>query len=407
MNNRFRPPETFWNRNFFLALFGYFFLFMSVALFYLFPLFLEQFHPSKSRVGLIMGINSLMAILVRPFFGRTIDIQGGKKISLSGIFFFMAVMPLFHLVRDAGIFPLVLRALTGAAWGIGMTATLAICSDLAPVEKLAHSIGVVGVAGIIASALGPLVGEEIIRRFGFRGLFNASLAFLVLAFFAMLLTKPVLKTDDIREPRRPSPFKKLSIWSILIIASMPIFHGAVRGSVVNFIVLFGKSIRLERVGPFFFVFSVAAILTRLGVGDLSDRYGRKQIIFPAACLISLNLFWISQVHSFGMFLVNGFIAGLGQGLIFPALSTYVIDIVGRENKGFALSLYLSLFDVGMGVGSPFFGWVSDVAGYRKMYVVSGALLLLSTVIFAWKAPRPVFSSLNRRGGPGDRFEAPL
>jgi len=29
-----------------------------------------------------------------------------------------------------------------------------------------------------------------------------------------------------------------------------------------------------------------------------------------------------------MFLVNGFIAGLGQGLIFPALSTYLVDTVG-------------------------------------------------------------------------------
>ena len=127
---------------------------------------------------------------------------------------------------------------------------------------------------------------------------------------------------------------------------------------------------------------------RLGIGDISDRYGRKQVIFPAACLISLNLFWISRVQSFGMFLVNGFIAGLGQGLIFPALSTYVIDRVGRENKGFALSLYLSLFDVGMGLGAPFFGWVSDIAGFRTMYVVSGALLLLSTIIFTWKAPQP-------------------
>ncbi len=388
MNGSLRPPETFWNRNFFLALFGYFFLFMSVALFYLFPLFLEQFHPSKSRVGLIMGVNSLMAILVRPFFGSLIDIQGGKKISLSGILFFIAVVPFFHLVRDAGVLPLVLRALTGAAWGIGMTATMAICSDLAPVEKLAHSIGVIGVAGIIASALGPLFGEEIVRRFGFRGLFNTSLAFLATAFLCMLLTKPVIKANGRPEPRRSNPLKKLSFWSILIIASMPIFHGAVRGSVVNFIVLFGKSIRLERVGPFFFVFSVAAIITRLGIGDLSDRYGRKQVIFPAACLISLNLFWISQVQSFGMFLVNGFIAGLGQGLIFPALSTYVIDWVGRENKGFALSLYLSLFDVGMGLGAPFFGWVSDIAGFRTMYIVSGALLLLSTIIFTWKAPQP-------------------
>jgi MFS family permease len=41
----------------------------------------------------------------------------------------------------------------------------------------------------------------------------------------------------------------------------------------------------------------------------------------------------------------------------------------------------------MGLGSPLFGWISDVAGYRWMYVVAGVLLLIATVIFTLKAPR--------------------
>jgi MFS family permease len=51
-----------------------------------------------------------------------------------------------------------------------------------------------------------------------------------------------------------------------------------------------------------------------------------------------------------------------------------------------LGLYLSLFDVGMGLGSPLFGWISDVAGYRQMYFVAGCLILILTVIFTIKAP---------------------
>ena len=87
-----------------------------------------------------------------------------------------------------------------------------------------------------------------------------------------------------------------------------------------------------------------------------------------------------------MFLVSGFVGGLGQGLIFPALSTYMIDVLGRENKGLALSLYLSLFDVGMGLGSPFFGWVSDVSGTRNMYIIAGSFLFLFSIIFTLRAP---------------------
>ncbi len=380
--------EAFWNRNFWLALLGYFFLFMSIGLFFLFPLFLKQFHPSESRVGMIMGIHSLMAIFIRPIFGRLIDIRGRKEISLSGIGLLLLTLPFFHLVRDAGLLPLALRALTGLGWGISMTATITICSDLAPVDRLAHSMGIVGVAGLVASALAPVVAEEIVRSFGFRALFLASSVFSVLAFVCVLATKEVRRGAPAEKKPSLNLLRMFSFFSLLLIGSLPVFHGAVRSAVVYFIALFGKSIPVERVGPFFFIFSAAAIMTRLWIGDLSDRYGRKQVIFPAALIISLNCLLLSQVRNSTMFLVAGFIGGFGQGLIFPALSTYVIDIFGRENKGFALSLYLSLFDVGMGVGSPFYGWVSDLFGYRTMYMVAGGMLFFFNLLFTVKAPSP-------------------
>jgi MFS family permease len=381
--------RTIWNKHFIIALFGYFFLFMSVTLFFLFPLFLQQFNPSMSRIGLIMGVHSLMAIFVRPFFGRLIDIKGRKKISLFGIAFLILVLPCFHLVQDAGVLPLILRALTGIGWGISMTATMTICSDLAPVERLARSMGIIGVAGLLSSALGPLLAEEVINRFGYGALFNTSFIFLVGSFLCIFFTKEVITPNNNNHFHRPKYLLNVSFVVILLMSAMPIVHGAVRGAVIHFIALFGKSVPLERVAPFFLSFSAAAVLTRLGYGGLSDKFGRKKIIFPAVCIISFNLFLISQVHSFWMFVLTGLIGGFGQGLIFPALSTYVIDIMGRENKGLAISLYLAFFDIGMGFGSTFFGWISDLYGYRQMYLFAGMLFFVVSILFTWKAPSPV------------------
>jgi MFS family permease len=380
--------RTFWNRDFLLALVGYFFLFMSISLFFLFPLFLTQFQPSESRVGLIMGVHSLMAIFIRPFFGRMIDVRPRKEMSLLGIGLLIAVMPLFHLVSDAGALPIALRALTGIGWGISMTATIAICSDLAPVEKLAHSMGIVGVAGLISSALGPVLAEEIVARVGFHGLFWASTAFLAASLACILTTKEAPRPQGPEKAPGLSVLKNFSFLVLVLIGCLPVFHGAVRSAVVYFIAVFARSIPVERIGPFFVTFSIAAILTRFFIGDISDRYGRKQVIFPAALIISLNCLLLSLVRSSWMFVLAGFVGGFGQGLIFPALSTYIIDVLGRENKGLALSLYLSLFDVGMGLGSPFFGWISDLFGYRKMYIVAGAFLFVFNIIFTLRAPSP-------------------
>jgi MFS family permease len=378
--------RTFWNRDFLLGIAGFFGLYMAVSLFFLLPVYLKQFGPLQSRVGLIMGIFSIVAIAVRPLFGRMIDVRGGKPLALAGVALLLAGVPFFHLVRDAGWLPLALRAFMGVGWGVSMSATIAMCSDLAPADRLARSMGIIGVAGLVANALGPLLAEEISRRVGFGGVFNASLAFLAAAFLCILASR---RGARLRPPAAGGGFRALGrvpLGVVVIISAMPIFHGSIRGAIIYFIAVFGRSIGLERVGSFFLVFSLAAILTRFGTGDLSDRFGRKTVILPAALIISANLFLISRIAGPGWLLLSGFLGGVGQGLIFPALSTYIIDFMGRENKGLAISLYNSLFDVGMGLGSPFFGWVSDIMGYRRMYVFAGCLLIAATAVFMARAP---------------------
>jgi MFS family permease len=377
---------SFWNRDFLLALAGYFFLFMSVSLFFLYPVVLEKFGPHQGRIGLIMGVHSVVAIAIRPFFGRMIDVRGGRRFALLGLFILIVGVPFFHFVDDAGWLPFLLRALSGLGWGISMTATIAMCSDLAPVDRLAKSMGIIGVAGLVANALGPLLAEELIREGGAGRLINVSWLFLLASAACLLAAREIVRPDG-GVPAGGMSALKLVPWALAaVVASIPVFHGAIRGAMIYFIAVFGNSIGIARVGPFFLVFSIAAILTRFRLGDLSDRYGRKTIILPAALIIAGNLFVIAQVRSFPLLLVTGFIGGLGQGLIFPALSTYIIDFLGRQNKGLAISLYSSLFDVGMGLGSPLFGWVSDMAGYRWMYRVAGMFLLVSTIVFMWKAP---------------------
>jgi len=228
-----------------------------------------------------------------------------------------------------------------------------------------------------------MLAEEITRNYGFPRVFDASLVLLIGSFLCMVLTKTIPRREKNHETGRRIRLRDHSAWTLLIIGFMCVSHGAIRGAVVNFIALFASDAGFVRVGPFFLAFSAAAILTRLGFGDVSDRYGRKRVIFPSALLISLNLFWLSTIRTYEAFIIAGAVAGLGQGLIFPALSTNMIDELGRDNKGLALGLYLALFDAGMGLGSPFFGWISDMAGYRQMYVVAGILLLVANLTFAW------------------------
>jgi len=377
---------TFWNRDFLFGISGFFCLYMAVSLFFYLPVFLKPFTVRQSQIGLIMGIFSIVAIAVRPLFGRMIDVRGGRSLAVAGIAVLAAGIPFFHLVHDAGWLPLLLRAVMGAGWGVSMSATIALCSDLAPADRLARSMGIIGVAGLVANALGPLAAEEISRRWGFGRVFDASLLFLGLALAGVLAARGFVRTKAAGPSAGFRALGKVPLVIVLIVSAMPVFHGAIRGVIIYFIAVFGKSIGLERVGSFFLVFSLAAILTRFGTGDLSDRFGRKTIILPAALVICANLFLISRIRTTPLLIGTAFLGGIGQGLIYPALSTYIIDFMGRANKGLAITMYNSLFDVGMGIGSPFFGWIADLTGYRRMYVFAGLFLLAATAVFMARAP---------------------
>ncbi len=381
-------PEggRFWSADFIIALVGYFFLYMSISLFFLLPLFLKEFNPTQSRIGLIMGLHSVVAIAVRPLVGTLIDAGGGRRFALWGVGILMAVVPLFNLVRDAGWLPLALSVFRGLGWGVSMTATIAVCSDLSPVERIAQSMGIIGVAGLVANALGPVAGEKLIARFGYGGLFNASFLCLLASLGCLLATREMPRKEAGGGRSARGVFRGFSLATLIVVSLMPVFHGSVRGAMIYFVAVFAGSVGISRVGPFFLSFSLAAILSRFGMGDLSDRYGRKKVILPAAAIISANLVFFSQVRSGPALVLSGFIGGLGQGLIFPALSAYLIDLLGRGNKALAISLYLSLFDVGMGVGSPFYGWLADLSGYSRMYMAAAAVLFAASLVFALKAP---------------------
>jgi MFS family permease len=396
--NRLKETDKLWTLDFVLGILAYFFLYLSISLFFILPLFLEQFNPRASQVGLIMGIHSVTAILIRPFFGRLIDRRGGKKISVLGLLILISVMPFFHLVRDAGHLPVILRAITGLGWGISMTANIAMCTDLAPVESVARSIGLVGVAGLIANAVGPSLGEEIINRWGFPWLVNSALFFLVLSLILVLIIKELPRDvpDEEVSSGREKSWKNTAWFVLIFIGLMPVVHGSVRGAMIYFMPLLVSSLQLGRVGPFFIAFSVAAILSRFRLGGVSDQYGRKKIVFISALLIGFNLILISRINSQWLLLTTGFLGGFGQGLIFPALSAYLIDFMGRGNKGLAISLYNSLFDVGMGLGSIFYGWVSEIIGLKQMYLAAGLLLLLVNFIFNFIAPEPGLTGKKRR-----------
>jgi len=143
----------------------------SFGAFFLFPLYIINHGGSKSDIGIIMGIFALSAVLCRPWISNMVDRIGRKRSYTVGCVI-ITILPLLYLMLRGSLsevyLPLLfLRVIHGVGVAICFTAAFTYIADIVPPDRLNEGIGMFGVTGLIGLAIGPVVAEIIIGRFGF------------------------------------------------------------------------------------------------------------------------------------------------------------------------------------------------------------------------------------------------
>ena len=105
--------------------------------------------------------------------------------------------------------------------------------------------------------------------------------------------------------------------------------------------------------------------------------------------------------------------GLGVGIAFPVLMGLALQAVEPEARASAMGVYQSIYAVGMTLGPAISGVFARWWGIPGVYLTTGALLVLATLIAAIfcraeecgpqeaQATRPVPGQAVARGGAGE------
>lgn len=115
--------------------------------------------------------------------GRLGDMVDRRRLLLAGLSLF-AVASLLCGVAPTLSLLIAARALQGLGAAILMTLTLALASEIAPRNRTGQTLGLLGTASAIGTALGPSLGGFLIAGFGWRAIFVVNLP---LALAALLL----------------------------------------------------------------------------------------------------------------------------------------------------------------------------------------------------------------------------
>ncbi len=355
------------------------FLVASFATFFLFPLFITGHGGSHQDIGIIMGIFALASALCRPWISEMIDRLGRKRSYTIGCTI-MTLMPLLYLllkgtVSDYYLFLLLLRIVHGIGLAICFTAIFTFIVDLIPVNRLNEGIGMFGTSGLIGMAIGPLIAEPILQKFGFPAFFFTASG---LAGAALLLQSPISDKHHLQQVEtQPSPsfFTLLKTRKQLIGGGLALLFGFGLAATANFIAPFAQERELSYISLYYLAYSFAAVGIRFIAGKMADRIGENQVIPWGLSLAAAGLLLVPLVHGNLLLLIVGFVFGIGHGLLFPALNAMAVRDEPYAVRGKVTGIFTGGIDAGVFCGAVILGMIGEMAGFTALFICAGLTVL--------------------------------
>ena len=352
-----------------------FLFFLNFASFFLLPLHVKGLGGSETTVGLVMGTSGMASILALPLIGMGIDRFGRRRFFVGGAVVMSAAALGYLFVRAIGPALFALRVVQGVSFAASFTAATTMAAELAVPARRAQALGVFGVSTLLTHAIGPAIGEEIVERFGFPALF-------VVAATCSMAAVPMLRGVRTRGAHHvettPVPWGVSRLqWTVIVTMTLA---GMGFGAVMTFVPTYVHAHELGRVALFYTPYAVAAILTRVVGGGISDSLGRRATVLPALAALALSIAALAWVGSVAALVAVGALFGAAQGVSYPTLHAFLVDLTPPAHLGRSQALFNGAFNLGVMSSAFVFGPVTDHLGHRAMFLCAAMPPVLAAAL---------------------------
>ena len=385
-----KKRTTIWNRGYTCAFFANLLLcFSQNTVNPLISTYATWLGAGAVLVGTISGLYFGVAFAARPISGPAITILDKKKLMIATYTLGFLTNIIYALAGSVPVF-IVARCIHGLQFAFVGSLNLVIASDSLPREKLGSGIGIFGIGGALATAIGPSIGIAVRdwgealwgERAGYTAVFLAGALFMLLGVLPCALL-PLKKQS--KEERA-----SLGKWyqNILAVETIPpsILLGLISVSNIlysTYMVPYAEELGIENIGLFFTVYAVFLLGARPFFGRLSDRVGMDKVMYPALATFALSFIAVGFGRSMAWMLVGAVLDALGYGALNPAIQTLCIRTVEAERRGVASNTQYFGMDLGYFLGPMLGGVLYRSGSYSNMYLIGGiAPLVLAFLIFA-------------------------
>ena len=127
--------------------------------------------------------------------------------------------------------------------------------------------------------------------------------------------------------------------------------------------------------------------SQLVFGPLSDRVGRRILIWSGLVTQGLGVSLFTVSDSLPLYMIAALVVGTGTGMVYPVLLAFVSDNSALHWRASALGVYRLWRDSGYAVGALGAGFIADQIGVDGALSVTAVVLVLACALFSLGAQK--------------------
>lgn len=176
---------------------------------------------------------------------------------------------------------------------------------------------------------------------------------------------------------------------ILCATTMVVMMG--QGIISPVLPLYAQSFDVDTamIGLTIAIFGAARLVVNLPAGFLSERYGRRLLLFGGPAITALGSLGGGLAPDFWWLIASRFVAGAGSAMYMTGAMILLTDITTDEDRGRLMSIYQGSLLAGVSLGPAVGGFVAEGFGLDAPFYLVAALAAAAMVWSFGRMPETV------------------
>ena len=359
----------------------------------LLPLYVQELGGDEADFGVVLSAAAVPAVLCIGLLIRYPEALRPHVVVALAIATY-GVGAVGASLVTGGWTPLVgIGVLLGTAWAVVYAASPMAMSRMITDEGRAAYFGYLTGTQQIGIGVGPVISRFLVETpLGFRGTFLVA-GVVCLVAVALTLLVGALVSDAGKEGEGSSGASPVSFGAAMrrILVSeaafslaMILLFACLFTTMTSFQPTFAGARGLDY-SVFYVAYTVAVIFSRFVLAGVAVRFDSRFVIAASVSIMALAVASFLAVGSNTFFYgISSALLGLGYGLALPSVQAQAVNVSEEQVRPRVLPMAGMLFE-GAILGFPLVaGWVITGFGYRALFAVLLALVLVQVIIAWWR-----------------------